>query len=90
MAIIVWAQYISIVGPGPGCNGLNPYNLDLCCSEAEPCGEFEGKCELDAECMEHLKCGTDNCVRSSNVEITSDSHFDCCYQGWSFSKKICR
>ena len=83
--IIVCIQHIFIIGPGPGCNGLNPYNFDLCCSEAEPCGQFEGKCELDAECMEHLKCGTSNCVRSSNVDITSDSHFNCCYQGWSVS-----
>ena len=82
--ISVWVQYIFIIGPGPGCNGLKPYNLDLCCSEAEPCGQFEGKCDMDAECKEHLKCGTDNCVLSSNVDITSESHFDCCYQGWSF------
>ena len=88
LVIIVWVQYISIVGPGPSCNGLNPYNFDLCCSDADPCGQFEGKCETDAECMQHLKCGTDNCVRSSNVEITSDSHFDCCYQGWSVIKRI--
>ena len=86
--LVIQCWWKSIVGPGPGCNDLNAYNLDLCCSKAEPCGQFEGKCKLDSECMGQLKCGTDNCVRSSNVDITSDSHFDCCYQGWSISDKV--
>ena len=69
----------TFVGPGPGCT-----SVDSCCTDAKPCGQFQGSCDHDdSHCSNGLKCGNDNCVGSSNVEIVFGSHFDCCYPGLS-------
>ena len=73
----------TFVGPGPGCT-----SVDSCCTDAKPCGQFQGSCDQDDSlCSEGLKCGNDNCVRSSDVDIVFGSHFDCCYPGLSIKEK---
>ena len=61
--------------------------LKECCSEEFPCGYGQGDCDMDSECEGSLKCGNDNCVGSSNVDIVFGSHFDCCYPGLSIKEK---
>ena len=77
-------QFIyTFVGPRKGCT-----SVDSCCTNAEPCGQFEGSCDQDDSlCSEGLKCGYDNCVKSSKVDIVFGSHFDCCYPGLSIKEK---
>ena len=77
-------QFIyTFVGPRKGCT-----SVDSCCTNAEPCGQFEGSCDQDDSlCSEGLKCGYENCVKSSKVDIVFGSHFDCCYPGLSINKK---
>ena len=76
----------TFVGHGPGCAYPN-YN-DSCCTDAKPCGQFQGSCDRDdSQCSDGLKCGDDNCVESSNVDIVFGSHFDCCYPGLSINEK---
>ena len=73
----------TFVGPRKGCT-----SVDSCCTNAEPCGQFEGSCDQDDSlCSEGLKCGYDNCVKSSKVDIVFGSHFDCCYPGLSIKEK---
>ena len=76
------------VGPGPGCASPNSHDSDSCCTDANPCGQFQGSCDRDdSQCSDGLKCGDDNCVESSNVDIVFGSHFDCCYPGLSIKEK---
>ena len=77
----------TFVGPGPGCASPNSDYSDSCCTNATPCGQFQGSCDQDdAHCSNGLKCGKDNCVESSNVNIVFGSHFDCCYPGLSIQE----
>ena len=77
----------TFVGPGPGC--ASPNSGDSCCTYAKPCGQFQGSCDQDdSHCSNGLKCGKDNCVESSNVDIVFGSHFDCCYPGMSINKRM--
>ena len=78
----------TFVGPGPGCAYPNSDYDDSCCTDAKPCGQFQGSCDDDdSHCSNGLKCGNDNCVGSSNVDIVFGSHFDCCYPGLSIKEK---
>ena len=45
------------------------------CTSFNLCGEDEGDCDNDGECMEGHKCGTDNCRSYLGFE----SSYDCCY-----------
>ena len=78
----------TFVGHGPGCAYPNSDYNDSCCTDAKPCGQFQGSCDDDdSHCSDGLKCGNDNCVGSSNVDIVFGSHFDCCYPGLSINQK---
>ena len=50
-----------------GCNGG-----DSCCSSDNMCGDGEGDCDYDGDCISGV-CGTDNCVGEG-----FDSTDDCC------------
>ena len=56
--------------------------MDCCSSEYYLCGENEGDCDGDHECIVSLICGHQNCISIYNspedFTIWSDIH-DCCY-----------
>ena len=48
-----------------------------CCSDSaffHQCGEGEGDCNEDSECLDGLGCGTDNCPAGF------PNDYDCCYK----------
>merc|ERR1711939_214497 len=49
---------------------------DTCCTYDFPCGDGEGDCDTDDDCIGDLRCGTDNCDRG---RFPFDSTDDCCY-----------
>ena len=57
------------------CDKKNPWN---CCSSSNPCGENEGDCDNDNDCLGNLKCGHGN-----GLEDNCDNSFaegaDCCF-----------
>ena len=48
-----------------------------CCSESNKCGQMEGDCNSDSECLDGLKCGNNNCNENSGNWVNAD---DCCYK----------
>ena len=40
-----------------------------------PCGDDQGDCDSNFECLDGLVCGLNNCPDS----LGYDSEFDCCY-----------
>ena len=46
---------------------------DTCCNEANKCDVGEGDCDFDEDCLEGLKCGSNNC-QGPNFEWDDD----CC------------
>ena len=74
---------ISAIGPGrpTGChNGHNGNGGASCCKSSNQCGEGEGDCDSDNDCLGSLKCGQgsgfdDNCDTSLGFPTTHD----CCY-----------
>ena len=63
------------------CNGE-----ENCCSEAKPCGEMEGDCNSDKDCLIGLKCGENNCNENSGNWESTD---DCCYKPKGSYTGIC-
>ena len=59
---------------GNGCDGSQFFEFS-CCSFYNKCGENEGDCDFDSDCIGNLKCGTNNCVGSKFHSLS-----DCCYQ----------
>jgi hypothetical protein len=68
---------------------IEAYSLDCsngsgganCCTSSNQCGEGEGDCDSDAECIGSLKCGqgnglNDNCDNS----LGFPANYDCCYE----------
>ena len=57
---------------------------DSCCNEANKCDVGEGDCDFDEECLEGLKCGTNNCLSDFGWEEDWfsgwDQNDDCCYK----------
>ena len=47
-----------------------------CCSDTNKCGEQEGDCDSDVDCIDGLLCGEDNCRR--NNDLWWDPSDDCC------------
>ena len=65
---------ISTARSGLGCDdGTGGYD---CCSASYKCGEGEGDCDNDNECLGNLLCGTDNCDQS----LGFGPSYDCCIQ----------
>ena len=54
------------------CNGG-----DDCCNENNKCGVQEGDCDNDSDCLDGLKCGSDNCEIKTGLNW--DDADDCCY-----------
>ena len=44
-----------------------------CCTEAKPCGLFEGHCKHHKDCLGDLSCGRGHCL------LPFPSNVDCCY-----------
>jgi len=56
---------------------------DSCCNENNKCDVGEGDCDYDSDCLEGLKCGSNNCPGSRSWLWGSpdwDSSDDCCYK----------
>ena len=52
---------------------------DSCCNSLNnKCDVGEGDCDSDADCLDGLKCGTDNCPSTRSSDW--DSSDDCCYK----------
>ena len=68
-------QYTDILDPivSAGCMGG-----DSCCTEENKCGEQEGDCDSDSQCLDGLKCGDNNCTNKTGMKW--DSGDDCCYK----------
>ena len=47
-----------------------------CCSESSKCGDQEGDCDRDSDCINGLVCGKDNCIQ--NNDFWWDATDDCC------------
>ena len=76
-------------GGNPNCNPAtwSEYNSE-CCSVENPCGEGEGDCDFETECIGNLVCGTDNCGPQFVYDRLSTDKGDCCTGGWeSFDGK---
>ena len=56
-----------------GCTGG-----DSCCTNDNKCGEAEGDCDSDSDCLDGLKCGYDNC-QPAWTGMEWDETDDCCY-----------
>ena len=54
------------------CNGS-----PRCCSETNKCGEMEGDCNSDFDCLDGLRCGNENCNENSGNWVPGA---DCCYK----------
>ena len=68
--IYIYNSYLKIL---EACNGG-----DSCCTEDNKCGEQEGDCDKDSDCLDGLKCGENNCASKSGSEW--DAGDDCCYK----------
>ena len=54
---------------------------DSCCNEDNKCDVGEGDCDSDDDCLEGLKCGTNNCLSARWFwDEDWDSQDDCCYK----------
>ena len=65
------------------CLGSNAGAENSCCTPDTPCGEGEGDCDDDNECLGNLKCGQDKAQHDNNCaahfDSVWDSKADCCY-----------
>ena len=67
--------HCTILAVENGCDGTQT-NMWSCCSSSNQCGENEGDCDVDSDCLGNLKCGTNNCI-GTNFQ---NPGADCCYQ----------
>ena len=52
--------------------------IQECCSTSNQCGEGQGDCDKDSECLGNLVCGRDNCDKS---KFPDNDKTDCCRKG---------
>ena len=79
------------------CNG-NQNNTWDCCSYIvyfgihnnlnHLCGENEGDCDDDLDCVGNLLCGTNNCLNIEPLDNFSSNH-DCCYNPLTGKHWLC-
>ena len=75
-AIVECVQDLKVTTPGPEFDYYDDEefgNTTRRCTKDNPCGEGEGDCNLDEDCIGTLRCGTDNC---SGLEYENTD--DCC------------
>jgi len=66
------------VEPGnPLCGYGFHSHVQECCSSSDPCGEGQGDCDKDSECVGSLVCGRNNC----NKQAFPSRKTDCCKKG---------
>ena len=88
----MWHEYLWTpnVGTGSICDGSDYEDLSSCCTVENPCGEWEGACGSNAQCMDNLDCGQYNCDITSNfTDYSGFQKFDCCYSGTYVNRIIC-
>merc|ERR1711935_909886 len=68
--VFLLCVYSAGVSGAPRCTGGNS-----CCTEDNKCGEGEGDCDYDNQCLDDLSCfkGGSGCIRGSNFD-----HSDSC------------
>ena len=66
-------------------NCANVSNGDIEYCQCHPCGENEGDCDVDEECMGDTICGIDNCPEGLGFE----SNVDCCYTSQLGDERYC-
>ena len=68
---------INVIDP-QACNGEgNDDEVEICCSEDNPCKEGEGDCDINRDCFGDLVCGSNNC----DPNRFSQDWMDCCMKG---------
>ena len=56
------------------CNSLNNGDIGFC--KCKSCSENEGPCDSQADCLENVRCGSNNCPAYLDFE----QGLDCCYK----------
>ena len=59
------------------CEFGSHFQIQECCSASNQCGEGQGDCDKDSECLGNLVCGRDNCDESK----FPNDETDCCRKG---------
>ena len=63
----------------PQCNGNQDITWHCCSSSGYVfCGENEGDCDDDWDCVGNLLCGNNNCLNIDVLDNFTSNH-DCCY-----------
>ena len=65
-------SYLDWEDSGASGNLWNGHKTGSCCQISDPCNVDEGDCDSDADCMDGLYCGVDNCP------FGFPSDHDCC------------
>ena len=55
------------------------------CTIQIPCGDYQGDCDFDGQCLDGLVCGLNNCPES----LGYDPEVDCCYSTTVGSEDFC-
>ena len=58
-------------------SGTSDADTWSCCTDSEPCEEFEGDCDNDDQCKDDFICGENNCISFNPI---FDPAADCCIQ----------
>ena len=54
---------------------------DSCCNADNRCDVGEGDCDEDSDCLDGLKCGSNNCAGNRwYFSEEWDGYDDCCYK----------
>ena len=69
--------YPSTTEPEPRVCDQSDSSTWSCCTETKTCGVGEGDCDTDGECLDGLKCGSNNC---KTIFKWGSGSTDCCYQ----------
>jgi len=63
---------------------------DCCKEDKSKCGEGEGDCDSDSQCMRGLVCGTNNCGTFGDARDQGfDSSDDCCEKRYCYGGDNC-
>ena len=73
-----YTSFHNVVPTPTVCDGNQANTYDCCSSYNYLCGENEGDCDYDDNCLDHLLCGSDNCVNVLASDNFTSEH-DCCF-----------